>query len=454
MTDYVIVGTGVAGISAAEGIRSVDRGGQITMIGDEPEIYYSRPGLAYVLTGEVPETRLFPYQAADFERLNINLQIDTATRINRAECQVALASGTFYGYDRLLIATGAAARTARTPGADLPGVVKLDNFADAREIIRQSKKARAAVVVGGGITALEIVEGISAHRVKVHYFLRRDRYWGNVLDPKESRIVEERLLEEGVKIHYHTNLAAIIGRPAGMFRRGPVRVSAVRTESGDEIPCEIVAIAIGVVPRTQLAHDAGLETDRGVLVDEFLRTSDPAIYAAGDVAQVYDPILGKSVVDSLWSPARDQGWAAGLNMAGQRTAYQKKSAFNVTRLAGLTTTIIGSVGSGERNRNEDLIGIIRGDSERWRESPEAIALQSGFDVNRIRIVLGDRTLLGGIVMGDQTLSRPLMDLVINEVDITEIRAQLLEPEANATELLLRFWDHKRRRGVRVQNGNS
>jgi 3-phenylpropionate/trans-cinnamate dioxygenase ferredoxin reductase subunit len=131
------------------------------------------------------------------------------------------------------------------------------------------------------------------------------------------------------------------------------------------------------------------------LVNEYLQTSHVDIFAAGDVAQVYDPFLCKSVLDSLWGPAREQGHAAGLNMCGQQTIYLKKVAFNVTRLAGLTTTIIGLVGNGS---DEDIVGIMRGDSETWRQLPDGIAAQDNFNVNRLRILVGKQTLIGAIMV--------------------------------------------------------
>ena len=161
---------------------------------------------------------------------------------------------------------------------------------------------------------------------------------------------------------------------------------------GGRIRCDLVAIAIGVRPRMKLAQLSGLEVDRGILVNEYMQTSAADIYAAGDVAQVYDPFTGKSVVDSLWGPAREQGAAtAGTNMAGIEKAYSKPVAFNVTRLAGLTTTIIGKVGQG---KDPDLHGIARGDSETWRQLPDSIAAQQDFDVNRLRLMLGEKTIVG------------------------------------------------------------
>jgi nitrite reductase (NADH) large subunit len=424
VTRYVIIGSGAAGIAAAESIRRQDSKASILMLGEEMHGYYSRPGLAYYLTGEIGEKQLFPFNKQDFEHIGLHLLHAQVKHLDPHEHYVALQNGRQVPYDRLLIATGARAATAKVPGIDMEGVVKLDNLDDARRILKLARKARTAVVVGGGITALELVEGLRARGVRTHYFLRRERYWSNVLDETESSIVEHRLVEEGVKIHYHTDLAEILGK------RG--RVAGVLTADGKQVKCGLVAVAIGIRPRKELAEAAGLEVERGILVDEYLSSSYPDIFAAGDVAQVYDPILEKSILDSLWGAARSQGSAAGSNMAGGATPYHKPIAFNVTRLAGLTTTIIGAVGCGE---DDDLMGIARGDSETWRELPDVITAQDNFEVNRLRLSVGAHTLRGAIVMGDQTLSRPVHQLVSEQVDITTIREQLLAPGAPIADLI-------------------
>jgi NADPH-dependent 2,4-dienoyl-CoA reductase/sulfur reductase-like enzyme len=428
MRNYVIIGTGPAGIAAAQAIRGRDPSASITLIGDETSGYYSRPGLAYYLTGEIPEKSLFPFAKGDFQKLKLRLVHGRVRTIHPQEHQVEIDSGKRVGYDRLLIAAGAYAARMQVSGSDLEGVVVLDTLSDARSILKLSRRARSAVVVGGGITALEIVEGLVSRGVRTHYFLRGDRYWSNVLDETESRIVEHRLKEEGVKIHYRTELAEILGK------RG--RVAGVITKGGKQVKSKLVAVAIGIRPRVGLASTAGINIDRGILVDEYLRTNVEDIFAAGDVAQVYDPLTGKSVVDSLWGPAREQGHAAGLNMTGDATPYLKDVPFNVTRLAGLTTTIIGTVG---RGLDDDLIGIARGDSETWRQLPDAIAAQSDFDVNRLRIMVGKQHLIGAIVMGDQTLSQPLHHLITKRADITPIRNNLLNPQIKLGELITDFW---------------
>lgn len=428
---YVIIGSGVAGIAAIEAIRSLDREGEVVMIGDDPYGFYSRPGLAYYLTGELHDKALFPRTAAAYRKMNFRYVKGRVQKILREAHTLEMEGGTSLSYDRLLLAVGAQAAPMKAPGADLDGVLKLDHLEDAKKILKHARRGRTAVVVGGGITALEMVEGFLARGVKVHYLLRGDRYWSNVLDEQESRIVEHRLQEDGVRLHFHSEIAEILGKKG--------RVSGVRLVDGKTLACDMVAYAIGVRPRLELAKQGGLEIDRGILVNEYLQTNDPAIYAAGDVAQVYDPATGQSVLDSLWGPARQQGYAAGLNMAGKRTAYRKAVSFNVTRLAGLTTTIIGMVGSG---RDDDLVGIARGDSETWRHLPEAIVAQTGFEVNRLRLLVGERTLLGAVVMGDQKLSFPLEKIISDGVDISPIREKLLTPQARVGDVIADFWLEK------------
>lgn len=434
MTQYVVLGAGAAGIAACQAIRNRDRLGKILLISEEPEGYYSRPGLAYVLTGELSEKQLFPYSAAELHKAGIQFLQAQAKRIDLAARQVIFNSGESLAYDRLLIATGSRAASMDLPNMDAEGIVKLDNIADARRILSLARKARSAVVVGGGITALEIVEGLLARGLKPDYFLRGDRYWPNVLDETESRLVEHSLMEEGVRIHYHTELAEVLTHKG--------RVNALRSRDGREFKCELLAVAIGVLPRVEIARDAGLQVNKGILVDEYLQTSQAGVFAAGDVAEAYNPSTGRRVLNTLWFLARDQGKIAGANMAVgddqgfTMQPYVQGIPFNVTRLAGLTTTIIGAVGSG---RDEDLSGIARGDSETWRQLPDTLAAQSNFKVNRLRLLVGTDRLIGGIVMGDQTLSHPLQHIIANQVDISPIRESLLQPNAPVADILADFW---------------
>jgi nitrite reductase (NADH) large subunit len=425
---YAIIGSGVAGYAAIEAIRSVDQAGEIVMVSDDPNGYYSRPGLAYYLTGELNDKALYPRTQEDYKKLNFSFLKGRVTRILRLDHALEIDGKLRLNYDKLLIAVGARALSLDVPGSKLDGVVKLDHLIDAKNILKLAKSGRTAVVVGGGITALELTEGLLARGMNVHYLLRGDRYWSSVLDERESKVVEGRLQAEGVELHFHAELAEVIGKKN--------RVSMVRLGNGQTIKCDMLAYAIGIRPCLELVQNTDLDLDRGILVNEHLQTNDPDVFAAGDAAQVFDPLSGRAVLDSLWNPARDQGYAAGMNMAGRKTAYLKSPPFNVTRLAGLTTTIIGTVG---RGRDADIVGIARGDSETWRDLPDAIEAQSGFDINHLRLVIGGKSLIGAIVMGDQKLSWPLQKMIAGGADISSIRERLMAPDAPIADLVADFW---------------
>jgi NAD(P)H-nitrite reductase large subunit len=426
--DYAILGHGAAGLAAAEAIRARDPRGQIVVVSDEGHTFYSRPGLAYLLTGQVPEKQLFPRSKEEISAIGAVHLHRRAVAMDPSARQINFQDGSSVSYRTALLATGASAVVPDVPGIDLEGVVTLDTLDDARRILKKARKARRAVVVGGGITALELAEGLSARGVETHYLLRRDRYWSNVLDETESKLVENRLLDEGIRLHHRTNLTRILGNKG--------RVAGVELEPHRVIECQIVGVAIGIRPRLELAHSADLKTDRGILVDPYLRTSQADIYAAGDAAQVYDPVVGEHVLDSLWWIAREQGRIAGTNMAGGEVPYQRSIPFNVTRIGGLTTTIIGALGQGKID--EDLVSIARGDSQTWRHRPDAFAVEADAECNRLRLIVGQETILGALVMGDQSLSRPLMTLVRDEIDIRSIRDQLLAGQTDLSQLILNF----------------
>ncbi len=414
-------------------IRRRDEEAEIVIVGDEPHGYYSRPGLAYYLANEVPESRLFPFSPQDFSRIDVQLLLGRAVHIDRAAQRVRLEDGRALPYDRLLLATGSRAIATDVPGADLDGVVKLDDLDDARDLIRRSHTAKSAVVVGGGITALEIVEGLRTRRVQVHYFMRKGRYWSNVLSESESRVVEEGLRARGVQIHDFTSLAGILGRQG--------RVVGVETDSGTQIACDLVAVALGVRPHKELAEEAGLDCERGALVDEHLRSSDEAIFAAGDIAEVRGSTTGRRTLEVLWNTAVDKGRIAGLNMAtGPERVYDTGTPLNVTRLAGHDITIIGIVGSG---RGADLKGLSRGDSQTWAEASGEVMVESHSGDDHLRLALSERKIAGAVVIGDQQISFPLQRLIEKGVDVGDILESLLQPAARLAEIVRGYWSGSR-----------
>ncbi|HEX4933571.1 MAG TPA: FAD-dependent oxidoreductase [Gemmatimonadaceae bacterium] len=435
---HVLVGSGIASLSAAEAIRRVDDRARIIVVSREPDPFYSRPGLAYLLTREVPEEELTIRTPSEIEALRLERVTRRATMLFPADRTLLLDDGERLPYDRLLLATGAASIAAEFPGATLDGVVRLDGIGDARALVQRCARGHRAVVVGGGSTALELVEGLHARGLATHYLMRGERYWSRVLDRVESAIVEARLLEEGIHLHRFCSVKDAYGDDG--------RLQGVLLSTGERLPCDLVAVAVGVRPRMELAVAAGARTDRGILVNEYLETSLPDVYAAGDVAQVYDPVTRQAQLDTLWASALQQGRVAGLNMAGMRVVHRTRPALNVTRVAGITATIIGAVGASD---DPDLLTLTRGQSERWVADPSSWSVSGARRDDRLRVVVSGRAIVGAVVMGDQTLSQPLAHLIGEEVDISALRPALDRSPEDALDLLLDFCHaHVRDRAAR------
>ena len=283
-------------------------------------------------------------------------------------------------------------------------------------------------MVGGGITALEIVEGLRARGVHVHYFMRKDRYWSNVLSESESRIVELALQREGVEIHTFTELAAIRGRGG--------RVAAVETAAATRSP------ATSSPPPWACARgwsSRGRPACRATAASSWTSTCAPATPTSTPPATSPRPRTGTGhrTLQVLWNPALLKGRVAGLNMATEPVhVYEQDEPINVTRLAGLHTTIIGLVGSGN---DADLEGLSRGDSEVWSELGDQVIVESQRGDAHVRLTLGEHTIAGAVVMGDQTLSFPLQDLIEGHVDVTGAVAALEAPGAPIVEIVNRLW---------------
>jgi NAD(P)H-nitrite reductase large subunit len=428
MTRYVLVGSGIAGFSAAETLRTLDPHAEILMVSDDPHGFYSRPGLAYYLTGEIPEKQLHLFSKKGKLNLEVKQIEARVTNLDPEAHNLKTDKSGTLTYDRLLLATGASSVHLNIPGENLRGTVKLDNLEDTRLILSLARHTRTAVVVGGGVVAVELVEGLVALGVKVHYFLRGEWFWPNVLGEAEARMIERHLAHDEVILHHQTEIAEILGKHD--------KVVGVRTTKGNVLHCDMVAVGIGVKPNKEVAQAAGLKTERGILANEYLQTSDPDIFAAGDVAQIFDPRSGHSSLDNLWYPGMKQGRIAAMNMAGQKQEYKRTVAVNVLLLAGIMTTIIGAIGSG---RDDGPVYTTRGSSETWQQLPNTIATETGTDVSHLRLMVGEQILLGALVMGDQKISRPLRDMINAQVDITPIKPQLLQSNAQLGQSVMDYW---------------
>lgn len=428
---YLIIGSGVAALAAAEAIRGQDSKGEITVVGDDPHGYYSRPGLAYALNRALPEQQIFPRSTSHLRKLFTKRIHARVIGLIPANHEIVLEDGQHLRYDRLLLATGSVAAPGDFPGYDLAGVVKLDTLEDVRGIVKLARRARSAVVVGGGIIAIELAEGLAAQDLTVHYFLRTDRFWSSVLDESESRMVERGLQSEGIRLHYRTQVEQAFGKEG--------QVAAVLTKAGSTLPCQVLGVAIGLRARMELAQQAGLATGKGVLVNEYLETSAPDVYAAGDVAELRESGAKDGWFETLWPKARLQGEFAGRNMAGDRVVCTPNITYNPVRIGGIITTTIGSIG---RNGGPDVLTVVGSflGGEAARQ-----------DSSRVRVLVGKQTVVGALVMGDQSASRPLLEMIERKADISSIRCALEQNPQRGIELLAQFYREWEASGVKARS---
>jgi NAD(P)H-nitrite reductase large subunit len=440
--NYVIIGAGPAGVYAAEAVRASDPSGNITILTDEPHPFYSRPGIAYLLIDMISPQQLIARRPEHWQTMRIDLVTGArVVRILPAQQAVILSDGRSLPYDRLLIAAGAGAVPPHSfPGGDLDGVVTFDTLEDARDLLRRARTARGAVVVGGGITAMEVAEGLAHQGVETHYLLRKNTLWSNLLNQTESGLIERQIRAHGVQIHFYEEIASIHGQGG--------RVTGVALKSGASLDVDLVAVCIGVRPNLGLVEGTGIAVERGILVDEHLRTSIPGIYAAGDCAQIYDRWSGQYRLDSLWPTAIESGRMAGLNMARpDAPPYVKRVSFNAALLFGVHMTAMGQVGANLREGTDDeaaeeeLEYISRGSSEVWTASPgggySSAWAQNGPSTQRV--ILKDNHIVGALLLGNQDLADPLRDLIEQEVDITPERQMLLAGGARLEDAVVKAW---------------
>lgn len=428
---YLIIGSGVASLAAAEAIRQHDSAGEVVVIGDDPDGYYSRPGLAYTLNQSLPEQQVFPRPLKDLRELYTTRIHAHATELVPDNHEVVLQNGRRVRYDRLLLATGSVAVPADFVGGSRNGVVKLDTLEDVRGILDLTRTARSAVVVGGGIIAIELAEGLAARELTVNYFLRTDRFWSSVLDENESRMVERGLAAGGIQLHYRTMIEEALGPDD--------RVAAVRTKAGATLACQIIGVAIGLRARMELAQAAGLATAKGIVVNEYMETSAGDVYAAGDAAEMRIGGEEQGWFETLWPKARLQGSVAGRNMAGERVPCKRNVLYNAVRIGGIVTTTIGAI-AGKHGPDALTVNGRSGEGKQERHG----------GVNHVRVLVGQRKIVGAIVMGDQSAARPLRQMIECELDISLIRPRLEQNPRRGVEILAQFYREWERTGVKAQ----
>jgi 3-phenylpropionate/trans-cinnamate dioxygenase ferredoxin reductase subunit len=311
---YLIVGGGLAASQAAKMIRAKDPEGSIAMVGEERDLPYDRPPLSKeFLRNEKSADALVFDPPSFYEEKKIELVLgDPVTRLDPARKSAHLNSGRAIGFDKALVATGGRPVRLEVPGERLPGVYYFRTLNDARAIAEEAGPGRRAVVVGAGFIGMEVAASLTQRGVHVTVVETSPRIWERFLDASLGGYIETYCLEKGIEFRTRDRVTAFLGSQ---------RVTKAKLRLGDTLACDFVCIGIGITPRTEIAEAAGLEVDNGIVVDEYLRTSHPDVYAAGDVANYPDPVFGRRRRVEHWGHAEYTGQVAGLNMTGNAQVY-------------------------------------------------------------------------------------------------------------------------------------
>ena len=313
-TKYLLIGGGLASSQAAKQIRKADPQSPITLVGDEPYVPYDRPPLSKeFLRGEKPREALFFDPEQYLRDHGIDLILGVAVKqLDLPNKTAILAKGEPMTFEKALIATGGRPVRLKLRGSDLPGVYYLRTLDDSAAIHAEASPGKRAVFIGAGFIGMEVAASLTQQGVQVTVIEAQPHIWARFADATLAGFFQGYCADKGVTF-YTNEMAAEI--------KGTARSSAVVTRSGREIPCDFVCIGVGIVPNVELAQQAGLKVDNGIVVNEYLQASHPDVYAAGDVANYLDPIFGKRRRVEHWGHAEYCGQVAGQNMAGANRKY-------------------------------------------------------------------------------------------------------------------------------------
>jgi 3-phenylpropionate/trans-cinnamate dioxygenase ferredoxin reductase component len=318
---FVIVGGGMAGAIAAQTLREEGFDGRITLLGQELHAPYERPPLSKdYLQGKADRDSIFVHPEPWYAEQAVELSLGSAvTSLDPATGTVATATGARLSYDKLLLATGSEPRRLGVPGADLDGVYYLRNVEDSERIKIEFAQVKRVVIIGAGWIGLETAAAARAAGLEVTLLVSGDLPLEHVLGPEVAPVFAELHRSHGVDLRYRTTAVELAGRQG--------TVTGVMLSDGTRVDADMIIVGVGAVPRTELAVAADLKIDNGIVVDQHLRSSDPDVFAAGDIAQAYNPRLGRHIRVEHWANARRQGVVAAKAMLGQDAVDVRPSYF-------------------------------------------------------------------------------------------------------------------------------
>ncbi|MCX7546907.1 FAD-dependent oxidoreductase [Xanthomarina sp. F1114] len=324
MEHIVIIGNGISGVTAARHIRKLSDK-KITIISSETEHFFSRTALMYVYMGHMKFEHLKPYEDWFWKKNRIELQQGFVKTIDVKSKTLHFTEGFTMTYDKLVITTGSKPNKFGWKGEDLNGVQGLYSKQDLENLeiyAPNNKTCRHAVIVGGGLIGIELAEMLNSRNIPVTFLVRESSFWNGVLPQSESEMLNKHIKNHHIDLRLSSNLKEIISDQNGKVK------SIIIQETGEEISCDFVGLTTGVSPNIDFIKESEIETKKGVLVNRFLETSIPDIYAIGDCAEQREAIGNRPVIEAVWYTGRMMGETLAQTLCGNKLEYKPGHWFN------------------------------------------------------------------------------------------------------------------------------
>ncbi|MCF6306493.1 MAG: NAD(P)/FAD-dependent oxidoreductase [Flavobacteriaceae bacterium] len=339
MKHIVIIGNGISGVTTARHIRKLSTN-KITIISTESEFFFSRTALMYVYMGHMKFEHTQPYENWFWKKNNIELKQAFVEKVNSEEKQLVFSSGKTMNYDKLVIATGSKPNKFGWPGQDLEAVMGMYHKQDLESLEKyapNNKICKRAVIVGGGLIGIEMVEMLRSRDIPVTFLVRESSFWNGVLPTEESEIINRHIKEHHIDLRLNCNLKEILADENGKAR------AVIVAETGEEIPCDVVGLTAGVSPNISFLKDSGIELGRGIKVNHFLETNIKNIYAIGDCAEQHEAIDQRRPIEAVWYTGRMMAETLAQTICGNRTQYKPGHWFNSAKFLDLEYQTYGWV---------------------------------------------------------------------------------------------------------------
>ncbi|TET71859.1 MAG: NAD(P)/FAD-dependent oxidoreductase [Candidatus Aminicenantes bacterium] len=391
----IIVGNGLAGIISAKTLRELDKKVEIDVFAEEKYHYYPRPSLIEFLAGTIPFERMFAFPQEWYREQNINIHLGKpVTRIFPDSQEIEVAGGKKEKYESLLLANGSFSFIPPFKGTDKKGIFALRTLDDAFELLEYLKNHQRVVVIGGGLLGLEIARAMKSRGARVDVVEFFDRLLPRQLDIQGASLLKAQVENMGINVHLGLATEEILGQND---------VRGLRFKGEREIEMDMAIVAAGVRPNIRLAKEAGLETDRGLVTDDYLQSSNPKIFGAGDVIQHRGRVYG--IIPSSFNQAR----VVASNILGKKEKYEGTVPSNTLKVAGLDLTSVG------------LVNPEEGTSEEFRKEKKEEGIYK-------KVVIQKGVVVGAIWMGTKKGVNEINRIISQKINIEKHKISLLEDD--------------------------